>query len=79
MKAIRWALAVGAVAAVSVLSPLTVWFALVIVPIVYISTRGLDPDEQRWVIGLTVCAVALRAPTASRTDTRPGRGLPTIA
>jgi len=60
VKAIRWALAVGAVAAVSVLSPLTVWFALVIVPIVYISTRGLDPDEQRWVIGLTVCAVALR-------------------
>ena len=42
------------------LSPLTVWFALAIVPIVVLTTRGLDADERRRVIGLTTIAVALR-------------------
>ena len=57
---IRWTLAGAAVVAVGVLSPLTVWFALAIVPIVVLTTRDLDADERRWVIGLTAIAVALR-------------------
>jgi hypothetical protein len=60
MKAIRWGLAAIAIATVYVLSPLTVWFTLAIVPIVLLSTRGLDRDERRLVIGLTVIAVSIR-------------------
>ena len=41
-------LAATAIAAVYVLSPLTVWFTLAMVPIVVLSSRGLDPDERRW-------------------------------
>jgi len=60
VKAVRWGLAATAIAAVYVLSPLTVWFTLAMVPIVVLSSRGLDPDERRWVIGLAAIAVALR-------------------
>lgn len=42
------------------LSPFTVWFAIGIVPVVYYATRGLDPDERRWITRLLVAAVALR-------------------
>jgi hypothetical protein len=54
------AVAVIAAAAVYVVSPLTVWFAIVIVPIVAVSVRGLDPDERRFVTSMTVLAIALR-------------------
>jgi hypothetical protein len=57
---IRWTLAGAAIVAVGLLSPLTVWFALAIVPIVVLTTRDLDADERRWVVGLTAIAVALR-------------------
>ena len=43
-----------------ILSPLTVWFAIAIVPVVFFGIRGLEPDERRWVMGLVVVAVALR-------------------
>jgi len=49
-----------AVAIVYALSPLTVWFAIFIVPAVLLGTRGLDSDERRWVTGLLVAAIALR-------------------
>jgi hypothetical protein len=60
VKAIRWTLAGVVIVAVYVLSPLTVWFALAIVPVVALTTRGLNADERRWVVGLTVIAIALR-------------------
>ena len=49
-----------AVAIVYALSPLTVWFAIFIVPAVLLGTRGLDADERRWVTGLLIAAIALR-------------------
>jgi len=58
--ALRWAVVGAAAATVALLSPLTVWFALAIVPIVAGTTRGLDRDERRWVVGLTALAVVLR-------------------
>ena len=60
MIALRWMVVGVAFAAVALLSPLTVWFALAIVPIVAYTTRGLDRDERQWVVGLTVLAVVLR-------------------
>jgi len=42
------------------LSPLTVWFAVGIVPVVLFGVRGLDAGERRWVIRLLVIAIALR-------------------
>src|SRR4029077_15845380 len=60
VSALRWMVVGGACAVVALLSPLTVWFALVIVPIVACTTRGLEGGERRWVVGLTALAVALR-------------------
>ena len=60
MSALRWAIVGVAVAAVALLSPLTAWFALAIVPIVACTTRGLDRDERRWVVALTALAIVLR-------------------
>lgn len=60
------ALAVVALAAIgiaTVLSPLTVWFAASIVAIVWLATRGLEADEQRWATILIVTAIALRVLT----------------
>ena len=42
------------------LSPMTVWFAIGIVPLVLFGTRGLDSGERRWVTRIVVVAIALR-------------------
>ena len=56
------AAAIGAIAAagVYVLSPLTVWFAIAIVPVVALAVRGLPDGERRFVIAIAVAAIALR-------------------
>jgi Dolichyl-phosphate-mannose-protein mannosyltransferase len=51
---------VMAIGFVYVLSPLTVCFAMAIVPAVFYSTRGLDADDRRRVTALVVAAIALR-------------------
>src|SRR5262249_56612935 len=57
----RWWLAAAAIAApVIVLSPLTVAFAIVIVPAVFVLTRNLEREERRMVVGLIAVAIALR-------------------
>jgi hypothetical protein len=45
---------------VYILSPLTVWFAAGIVPVVLFGVRGLDAGERRWITRLVVVAIALR-------------------
>jgi hypothetical protein len=42
------------------LSPMTVWFAIGIVPLVLFGTRGLASGERRWVTTIVVVAIALR-------------------
>jgi hypothetical protein len=42
------------------LSPLTVWFATGIVPVIWYGARGLDADERRWVTRMLIAAVSLR-------------------
>ena len=60
-KTLRQATLAGiAIGIVYTLSPLTVWFAIGIVPIVFLAGRGMDPGERRFVIGLLIVAVALR-------------------
>jgi hypothetical protein len=60
-KTLRQATLAGiAIGAVYALSPLTVWFAIGIVPIVFLAVRGMDPGERRFVMGLLIVAVALR-------------------
>jgi len=49
-----------AVAFVYMLSPLTIWFALAVVPAVFYGTRGLDRDDRRRVITLVTAAIVLR-------------------
>jgi dolichyl-phosphate-mannose-protein mannosyltransferase len=49
-----------AIGIVYALSPLTVWFAIGIVPIAFLAARGMDPGERRFVIGLLIMAVAMR-------------------
>src|SRR5436190_16323056 len=49
-----------AIGFVYVLSPLTVWFAMAIVPAVFYATRGLDADDRRRVIVLVTAAIAVR-------------------
>ena len=49
-----------AVGVVYTLSPLTVWFAAAIVPLLFYAGRGLDPGERRCVVGLLVGAMALQ-------------------
>ena len=50
----------AAAAGVYVLSPLTVWFAIIIVPVVALAVRGLPEGERRFVVGLVAAAIALR-------------------
>lgn len=58
LRMATWAgIAIGLVYA---LSPLTVWFALVIVPVVRWAGSGLDPEERGWVTRILVVAIALR-------------------
>jgi len=45
---------------VYMLSPLTVWFAVGIVPVVLFGVHGLDAGERRWITRLVVVAIALR-------------------
>jgi hypothetical protein len=47
-------------AGVYLLSPLSVWFAVVMVPVVALAVRGLPPGERRFVIAITAVAIALR-------------------
>jgi hypothetical protein len=56
----RGALLIVAVGTVYALSPMTVWFAFAIVPIVLAGIHGLDAGERRWVTRLVVVAIALR-------------------
>ena len=49
-----------AIGVVYALSPLTVWFAVGIVPLVVLAARNLDPDERRFVTRLLIVAIALR-------------------
>lgn len=49
-----------AIVLVYMLSPLTVWFAAGIVPVVVLGTRSLRADERRVVTGMLVVAIALR-------------------
>lgn len=51
---------VVAIVAVYALSPMTVWFAIGIVPLVVLGTRGLEPGERRWVTWIVTAAIALR-------------------
>jgi len=53
-------LAAAAIGVVYALSPMTVWFAIGIVPLVIFGTRGLDSGERRLVILMVVTAIALR-------------------
>jgi hypothetical protein len=53
-------LSAAVAAAVYALSPMTVWFAVLIVPAVAWPVRGLDPIERRWVVGIVAVAIALR-------------------
>lgn len=59
-RVFRAVLLVVAIGLVYTLSPLTFWFAIGIVPVVLLGTRGLDSDERRWVTGMLVVAIALR-------------------
>ena len=52
--------AVIAAAAVNVLSPLTAWFAVILVAVVALAVRGLPEGERRFVIAAVATAVALR-------------------
>jgi hypothetical protein len=49
-----------AIAITSVLSPLTVWFAIGIVPVVLCSIRGLDAGERQAVATIIAAAIVLR-------------------
>jgi hypothetical protein len=58
-----WRVAVLAGVALGIvyaLSPLTIWFAVAIVPVVWYGGRGLDADERGRVTRLVILAVALR-------------------
>ena len=57
---VRLFLAVAATVAVYALSPMTVWFAIGIVPVVLFGTRGLEAGERRWVTLMVIAAIALR-------------------
>ena len=50
----------AATGVVYALSPMTVWFAFGVVPLVVLGTRGLDAGERRWVTVMLVTAIALR-------------------
>jgi hypothetical protein len=53
-------LAAVTVVVVYALSPMTVWFAFGIVPLVFLGTKGLEPGERRWVTWIVIAAIALR-------------------
>jgi hypothetical protein len=56
----RWAALAVLAAAVAVVSPLTLWCTVAVVPAVSIVTRGLDPDERRRVRTVAWIAIGLR-------------------
>ncbi len=57
-----WAVVIGiAVGAVYTLSPMSVWFAVGAVAVIWCSRRGLPAREGRWIAGLLVAALAVRA------------------
>jgi 4-amino-4-deoxy-L-arabinose transferase-like glycosyltransferase len=60
MRVGRVALSIVAIGIVYALSPMTVWFAFAIVPIVLAGVHGLDAGERRWVTRIVVVAIALR-------------------
>jgi hypothetical protein len=60
MIRVPWVIALLVAAAIYVLSPLTVWFALAIVPAVLVLSRDLDRGERRVLIGIVAVAVGLR-------------------
>jgi hypothetical protein len=62
-QAVVAALALIAIGVACLLSPLTVWFAVSIVAMVWLGTRGLEADERRWATILIVAAIALRVLT----------------
>lgn len=47
------------------LSPLTVWFVAASLVLTWVAGRGLGDREQRWVRGLLVAAIAVRAALAA--------------
>jgi hypothetical protein len=50
----------GAIVLAYRLSPLTVWFAIAIVPVILYAIRGLDARERQWVATIVIAATALR-------------------
>ena len=61
----KWHVIVAGIAlgVVYALSPLTIWFGILIVPVVYWAGRGLDApsvDDRRWVTWLLIVAIAVR-------------------
>jgi Dolichyl-phosphate-mannose-protein mannosyltransferase len=55
-----WVIGLFTAAAVYALSPLTIWFAVAIVPAVLLMTRGIDEDERKVIIGIVAVAIAVR-------------------
>jgi hypothetical protein len=53
-------LAAVAIGIVYALSPLTIWFAVAIVPVVLWAGRGLDDHERSWVTRLLILAIGVR-------------------
>jgi len=60
MNIARAVIVAAILAALLTLSPLTVVFALALVPVVTLGRRGLDADERRWFTAIVVLAIALR-------------------
>lgn len=60
MRATLGAVLLITAAIVTVLSPLTSWFAIAIVAVVGLLVRGLEPAERRWVVAIVSIAVVLR-------------------
>jgi hypothetical protein len=61
VSAMPLAIAAGALLGiVYTLSPLTVWFAMASVLIIWTGTRGLPPGEARWVARILAGAIAVR-------------------
>ena len=61
-RAVAWTIVVGIViGAMATLSPLTILIVALAIAIVLCARRGLPADEQAWVTGLLVAALAARA------------------
>ena len=48
------------------LSAMTAWFAVASVVLVWVAGRGLPPRERRWVQGLLISAILVRAAPVGR-------------